>query len=1535
MPFKSKAQQRFMFATNPTMAREFAEHTNFKKLPEKVKKKKLEKAAELVELLKVAGLPPVVIDRPKGFKKTFHTQKGPMEMEYPLDYGYFDGVINPQDGEGADVFMGSGGETGLHGKFMKGKDLTGVWEPDEHKWYSGLTAPEHSNLMAWWASQNPTLVRDDQRFDTHESLAQDLAALSAQSSPTEKRAMNDFYANGDHDYYCSDCQKSFDKQGGTCPKCKKDVRYSNRHLHPEITRARNEKRASDPFEAGSAKAAVPDRWGLMSFGDYQATVPGSSLAGVEGVTIGARKPLLHARESVREMSEPKPLPAAGVVPSEVKTDGVPPVPAPVVPRPKSTQISISDDSDRIRNALVLAGALGIGAGGYGLYRMLRPKRVKQAAMISWEEVREAGRGIPVGGTVAYDYHCKPCDHSFDGNSGKCPICEKDRSSTNTSRTKKANAPQVQAPVLPSVTNFLPGRTPMQAQPQVQKPTVQKPAQPTQAPQQEMKGEGSEDIKRQWMGGVMARGIGLGKASSEWAGGRQANGEGAEMTERGMEGVLDAVLGVKGVERVKEGEWGKVGSGETTKDLVTPSIHLKAAGSSLPADVLQLAAPFALAFLRGCEDQGLSPDQAVERVKQAAAMDPLVAEEFEDLARLLKMGSGGAIVRIGGRILDKADDAARAAPSVAPGAARVGKLVPTAPLKLTPTPVPKPPLPPQPNAAPIMAKPPAPAPAAPVAAPAKPVASINKPAPAAMGTADDASRSINITPDSIGAQAASAPIKVAPSVAAPPRTPVSATPAVPSKPIAPATPASPAKPAVPSTPAKPAAPMAPTAPPPVTAGPHPAGAFPKAVEPLSLGGGVPAVAPAATASATAASTAAAVAREKTMLGRVAGAAGRGVEKVNLRNAGEAVFGDTRLGRTLAPLTDNRAGRFAGQLGRTAAVPLDAALNVVTGKGALQNMLQGNLAPTLGYGAAGLTLPYGGALVRGEKMPETNLNQTAMSAFGLRPFIAGANGLGAGLGGGERLSSLPAFVGGNAKDLQDVTQTTLGAATSPTRALQLNQARTTGALLLRNSVPELPNAMFGLDSPNSKTREMEAELKTLQGKQDPESVARAQVLAGAISENKENQLGPLADWSYEKRDQVMRDLKPLLSDPNLDPAERARIEKEVSKYEMPNTGAAVGVGAAGGMPPTQETLPPFPEETLPDLPPDVTQKITREQTETRLADLNQKARQGALTPEEQAEGVKLFKEQTTQAMDTAFSLVQKQTGMSPEQFQAGLQSKDPANPVNQKGMGITAAEIEKQTGEPAGLSQVHEFWNGLEGWQKGMMIAGMGLGLISMMSMLMGGEDGGGIMGTLAGGAGLAALGYGVSGGHPGELLRGDFWKGLMAGKQPGSDMPMPASSAASLGVGAAGGNPAFDPKGPPPVKPQAGGPLPQRQQPAAKPTTPGGPSTPSGPSVGAAQATIPAPASTGPVPTVKMPVGSSFAGFANFSRETAKPQVARALAPFLKPGGEFDKDKLMKATPEELVPVMKVLSENAQRELWNEAKKNPGTKATFEAVQRLR
>jgi len=62
MPFRSKRQQRFMYATKPEGVdlKEWAEKTDFKKLPEKVRKKKdksdVEECAECSKLDKTLEL---------------------------------------------------------------------------------------------------------------------------------------------------------------------------------------------------------------------------------------------------------------------------------------------------------------------------------------------------------------------------------------------------------------------------------------------------------------------------------------------------------------------------------------------------------------------------------------------------------------------------------------------------------------------------------------------------------------------------------------------------------------------------------------------------------------------------------------------------------------------------------------------------------------------------------------------------------------------------------------------------------------------------------------------------------------------------------------------------------------------------------------------------------------------------------------------------------------------------------------------------------------------------------------------------------------------------------------------------------------------------------------------------------------------------------------------------------------------------------------------------------------------------------------
>ena len=121
----------------------------------------------------------VTYDRPKGTKKIFNTPDGKREVTYPVDYGFFDDIFNPEDGEEADVFVGTGD---LCGRFMKGNNLDGEWKPDEKKWYVGLSASEFAAVMDMYRNKAdkdtlPDLVRDHIRFDDVTKLEADVKLL--------------------------------------------------------------------------------------------------------------------------------------------------------------------------------------------------------------------------------------------------------------------------------------------------------------------------------------------------------------------------------------------------------------------------------------------------------------------------------------------------------------------------------------------------------------------------------------------------------------------------------------------------------------------------------------------------------------------------------------------------------------------------------------------------------------------------------------------------------------------------------------------------------------------------------------------------------------------------------------------------------------------------------------------------------------------------------------------------------------------------------------------------------------------------------------------------------------------------------------------------------------------------------------------------------------------------------------------------------------------------------------------------------------
>lgn len=136
------------------------------------------------------GNHPLVIDRPQGYEKTFTTLSGPVTKAYPVDYGYLQGLINPDDNEDLDVFVGNGD---LYGRFMKGRTLSGQWEPDERKWYYRLTPEQLTAVQRMFNDQYDGLLRDYAEFPDEQSFLADVqAAAGLKEEPmTAKTAQTD------------------------------------------------------------------------------------------------------------------------------------------------------------------------------------------------------------------------------------------------------------------------------------------------------------------------------------------------------------------------------------------------------------------------------------------------------------------------------------------------------------------------------------------------------------------------------------------------------------------------------------------------------------------------------------------------------------------------------------------------------------------------------------------------------------------------------------------------------------------------------------------------------------------------------------------------------------------------------------------------------------------------------------------------------------------------------------------------------------------------------------------------------------------------------------------------------------------------------------------------------------------------------------------------------------------------------------------------------------------------------------------------
>ena len=94
MPFKSEAQRRFMYATDPKLAKKFSDHTpKGKKLPEKVEKKS--SALETAGVLAAVTAPPALI--------YYALRRAAKNTDFKATMNYADAVMDEEERLGREL----------------------------------------------------------------------------------------------------------------------------------------------------------------------------------------------------------------------------------------------------------------------------------------------------------------------------------------------------------------------------------------------------------------------------------------------------------------------------------------------------------------------------------------------------------------------------------------------------------------------------------------------------------------------------------------------------------------------------------------------------------------------------------------------------------------------------------------------------------------------------------------------------------------------------------------------------------------------------------------------------------------------------------------------------------------------------------------------------------------------------------------------------------------------------------------------------------------------------------------------------------------------------------------------------------------------------------------------------------------------------------------------------------------------------------------------------------------------------------------
>ncbi len=553
-------------------------------------------------------------------------------------------------------------------------------------------------------------------------------------------------------------------------------------------------------------------------------------------------------------------------------------------------------------------------------------------------------------------------------------------------------------------------------------------------------------------------------------------------------------------------------------------------------------------------------------------------------------------------------------------------------------------------------------------------------------------------------------------------------------------------------------------------------------------------------------------------------------------------------------------------------VNTALNLVTGKGVLQNALKllpgqgrttaqrfGAFAKGTGYATAGSALPALGASARGEEGAEAarmSVSPIDVMAKAVAPGMAAANPLlkrlGLNLNMDNRHTDYGTFLGKNIEDFGDTAGMVAG---SVNNRIVKDRLLHTPDVMLAGAHASVDNLLgnFGLQNDQKNISSLAAEMSEYRQKLNRGEMTEDEFRLANTEASKrmaELQLGPVGRYMAKRVPEVQALHEQVRADnpsapelltlkkydrlhPRANAADPVGAETTQVSTPAPQPEAAVTPQAAAApqapppQPPADLVGPPNPKQGIedemralvrkaqdPNLPPDeeddlVRQLLAKQKQHQQLAgstelrpltpaeydQLDQqyqelapqyreieKAMQqrleaasgdiNATPPEEQKQFADLTKSYADMGLKIAYHRASAYNGrpLTPQEVKAGMTTNDPTNPIANQGL----ANAQQQLGlSPAATLSV---WKGLDGWQKGALIAGLGLGTIAMLGGAASGSPLLGLMGLLTGAA-VAAVG--VSGGDLNNLGRKDFWaetamRGALGdiGDAPESDLSPP-------------------------------------------------------------------------------------------------------------------------------------------------------------------